>query len=250
MKKAAICVLGLMLALTGVAQAQDLDEVLANYYEAMGGLDKLKSVETLKLTGKMSMGQGMEAPATMMQKRPNKVRQEFTFQGMTGIQAYDGETAWMHMPFMGQTAPELMPEEMAVEFAEGGEMDSPLIDAEARGITLELVGSEDVEGTEAFHIKVTREDGDVEHHYLDGEYYIPIKVTRTQKAMGQETEVAMVMGDYKEIDGMMFAHSIDISGGQGGVSLILEDIEVNGEIDDELFAMPEVEEPAEAPAEG
>ncbi len=250
MKKAAICVLGLALAFSGVAQAQELDEVLSNYYEAMGGLDKLKSIETLLMTGKMAMGQGVEAPAKMMQKRPNKVRQEFTFQGMTGIQAYDGDTAWMHMPFMGQTAPELMPEEMAVEFAEGGEMDSPLIDADSRGIALELIGKEDVDGTEAFHIQVTRDNGDVEHHYLDGEYFIPIKVTRTQKAMGQETEVAMVMGDYKEIDGMMFAHSIDISGGQGGVSLILDSISVNGDIDDELFSMPEVEETADAPAEG
>lgn len=249
MRKAAICVLGLALALTGVARAQELDEVLQSYYEAMGGLDKLKGIETLKMSGKMSLGEGIEAPATMLQKRPDKIRQEFTFQGMTGIQAYDGETAWMHMPFMGQTAPELMPEEMANEFIEGGEMDGPLIDAEERGITLELVGKEDVEGTEAFHIKVTRPDGDVEHHYLDGEYYIPIKVTRTQKAMGQETEVDMTLGDYKEIDGLLFPHSIGISGGQSGLSLTLDAIEINGAIDDALFTMPEVEEP-EAPAEG
>lgn len=247
MKKVVICALGLLLAVAGSAQAQDLGEVLDGYYEVMGGLDKLKSIDTLKLTGKMAMGQGVEAPATMMQKRPNKVRQEFTFQGMVGIQAYDGETAWMHMPFMGQTAPELMPEEMASEFVEGGEIDSPLIDAEARGIALELVGKEEIEGTEAFNIKVTRQNGDVEHHYLDAEYYIPIRVTRTQKAMGQETEVNLTLGDYKEIDGMMFPFSIEISGGQGGVALVIDDIAVNEDLDDMLFAMPEVEE-AEAPA--
>lgn len=250
MKKVAICVLGLALAFGAVAQAQDLDEVLANYYEAMGGLDKIKAVDTLKMSGKMAMGQGVEAPAAMLQKRPNKVRQEFTFQGMTGIQAFDGETGWMHMPFMGQTAPELMPEEMVSEFAEGGEIDSPLVNAGDRGIELELVGTEDIEGTEAYHIQVTRTDGDVEHHYLDAEYYIPIRVTRTQKAMGQETEVNITLGDYKEIDGMLFAFSIEMSGGQGGVSLILDDIEVNQAIDDSLFAMPEVEEAEAAPSEG
>jgi outer membrane lipoprotein-sorting protein len=243
-------VLGLALALAPAAQAQELDEVLTSYYEAMGGLDKLKAIDTLKMTGKMAMGEGIEAPATMLQKRPDMVRQEFTFQGMTGVQAYDGETAWMHMPFMGQAAPELMPQEMASEFVEGGEMDGPLIDAEARGIALELVGREDVEGTEAFHIKVTRANGDVEHHYLDGEYYIPIKVTRTTKAMGQETEVSMTFGDYKEIDGLLFPHSIDISGGQAGMSLILDEISVNQDIDDSLFTMPAAEEAADTPAEG
>jgi hypothetical protein len=186
----------------------------------------------------------------MVQKRPNKVRQEFTFQGMTGIQAYDGETGWMHMPFMGQTAPELMPEEMVSEFAEGGEIDSPLVDAESRGIQLELVGTEDVEGTNAYHIKVTRPDGDVEHHYLDAEYYLPIKVTRVERAMGQETEVDITLGDYKEIDGMLFAFSIEMSSGQGNMSLVLDDVQVNPQVDDAVFVMPEVEAAVESPGGG
>ncbi len=249
MKKVAICALGLALALGGAAQAQNLDEVLSSFYEAMGGLDKLEGIQTLKMSGTMNMGQGVEAPAAMMQKRPNMVRQEFTVQGMPGRQAYDGENGWMHMPFMGQTAPELMPEDLLNEFKEGGEIDSPLIHADDRGITLELVGTEDVEGTDAFHIKVTRADGDVEHHYLDAEYYIPIKVTRMQKAMGQETEVNITLGDYKEIDGLLFAHSIEMSGGQGGMSLTLTDITVNEDIEDSVFSMPEVEEAA-APSEG
>lgn len=250
MKKAALFVLGLALALAPVAQAQELDEVLGSFYEAMGGLEKLEGVETLRMSGKMVMGEGVEAPAVMIQKRPDKVRQEFTVQGMTGIQAYDGETGWMHMPFMGQTAPELMPDEMVAEFAEGGQIDSPLVHPEERGIELELVGKEDVEGTEAFHIKVTRDGGGVEHHYLDADYYVPIKVTRVQKSMGQETELDMTFSDYKEIDGMLFAHSIEMSSSQGGMALTIDDIAVNEEIDDSVFAMPEVEEPEAESSEG
>ena len=44
----------------------------------------------------------------MEMARPNKMRMEFTIQGMTGVQAYDGKTGWMVMPFMGKKDPEPM----------------------------------------------------------------------------------------------------------------------------------------------
>jgi opacity protein-like surface antigen len=97
-----------LLALAGAvlaspAAAQDLNEVLNNYYEAIGGLDAWKQVNSMKMTGSLMMGgMGVEAPFTVTTKRPKKVRVEFTFQGMTGIQGYDGETAWQVMPFMGK----------------------------------------------------------------------------------------------------------------------------------------------------
>ena len=42
--------------------------------------------------GGMTMGQGMEAPMSLEIKRPRSLRMEFTFQGMTGVQAYDGKS--------------------------------------------------------------------------------------------------------------------------------------------------------------
>ena len=46
------------------------------------------------------MGPGMEVPFSMVFKRPLQMRLEFTMQGMTAIQAYDGETAWSVMPMI------------------------------------------------------------------------------------------------------------------------------------------------------
>ncbi|MGD8869000.1 MAG: hypothetical protein PVI01_15330, partial [Gemmatimonadales bacterium] len=72
----------IVLALAGVfmaspAVAQDLDEVLNNYYEAVGGLDAWKSVESMKMTGSIMMGgMGVEAPFVITTKRPKKVRLE------------------------------------------------------------------------------------------------------------------------------------------------------------------------------
>ncbi len=250
MKKAAICLFALLVTLGTVAQAQELDEVLNNYYDAMGGLDAIKSVENIVMTGRLDLGQGGEAPVSMTQARGGKVRIEFTFQGMTGIQAYDGETGWMHMPFMGQTAPEVMPEEMRDQTAKQADIDGPLVDAEDKGIELELIGKEDVEGTEAFHIQVSHPDGSVDHYFLDAEYYIPIQTKSTATFQGQEVESTTTLGDYKEIAGVLFAHSMSQSGGMGMTNIVVDKIDVNGDVDDSIFMMPEAEAETAAGGEG
>lgn len=250
MKKSAICLVGVMLAVSAAVQAQDLEEVLQNHYEAMGGLDKLKSIDTLKMSGRMSMGQGIEAPVVRIMKRPDRIRQEFTVQGQTGIQAYDGEQGWMYMPFMGQADPQPMPEDLTREFAQSADIDGPLVGWQEKGLQVELVGKEDMEGTEAFHITVTRESGAVEHYYLDAEYYIPIKMTRTAEIQGQEQEIEMVFGDYKEVDGLMFPFSVEVGSGQGHQGIIIDSVEVNSEVDDSVFEMPEPSTPEPAADEG
>src|SRR5262245_55298590 len=83
------------------AQAQTVDEIIAKNLQARGGLEKLKSVQSIRYTGKMTVGPGIEVPVTLEMKRPRNLRMEFTFQGMTAIQAYDGKDGWAIMPFRG-----------------------------------------------------------------------------------------------------------------------------------------------------
>ena len=42
--------------------------------------------------------QGLEAPVVIEAKRPDKLRETVTVQGVDNIEAYDGETAWMLAP--------------------------------------------------------------------------------------------------------------------------------------------------------
>ena len=56
---------------SATAWAQTADDIIAKHEKAMGGKDKIKAVKTERVTGKMVMGQGMEAPFTMEMARPN-----------------------------------------------------------------------------------------------------------------------------------------------------------------------------------
>src|SRR6266516_3859360 len=89
-----------LLTLAGLAvlavplPAQSDDEIVVKYLTNVGGMDKIQAVTTLRRTGKAILGGGFEAGVVQESKRPNKVRQEFLFQGMTGVNAYDGKTGW------------------------------------------------------------------------------------------------------------------------------------------------------------
>ena len=121
--------------LTAPALAQTVDEVIAKSLEARGGLDKLKAVRSIRMTGKMTMGPGMEAPVTIEMKRPRNARIEFTIQGSTGVQAYDGQQAWGISP-LGSQQPEPMPAEMAKELDDQADLDGPLVDYKEAGAFL------------------------------------------------------------------------------------------------------------------
>lgn len=224
-----------------------LAEVLAMNLEARGG-DAVSEMNSLRYTGKMSMG-GMELPFTMEWKRPEKVRIEFVVQGTAGIQAFDGETAWAHMPFMGQANPEKLPEDQAKALAEMADSaEGPLVNWEEKGHTVEYLGTEEVDGTMAHKLKVVLKSGDERTIYLDTDYGLEFKTLGKTTIQGQEIEGETEIGDYKEVGDLVIAHSMESkqNGAPGGQVLTIEKVEVNVDIPDDRFAMPAPAETDEA----
>lgn len=244
---------GLLLAglMAAAAQAQTADEIIAKNIAAKGGLDKIKGVQSMRITGKMMVGPGMEAPMVIETARPHKVRMEFTFQGMTGIQAYDGKAGWSVMPFMGKKDPEPMSADDLKQAEEQADMDGPLVDYKEKGHTVEYLGKDEIEGTPVYKLKITKKNGDIQTLYLDADSYLEIKAEGKTKVRGQEIEGETSFGDYKEVGGLVMAHSIQskMKGGQGpGQTITFEKIEVNPEIPASRFEMPAAApKPAETP---
>jgi len=230
--------------------AETLDDVLAKHFEALGGRDKIAAVQSAKMVAKQVFGP-QEVPATILWKRPNKVRVEFTLQGMTGIQAYDGTTAWMVMPFLGKTEPEEMTGDDLKDIIEQADMiDGPLFDWKAKGHAVEFLGEEAIEGTPAWKLKLTRNNGDVSTIWLDKDAYVQIKSEGKRKRGEQEFDIETSYGDYKEVGGLLFPHSIESKpkGAPQGATITIESLEIDPQIDDSVFAMPP--KAAAAPATG
>lgn len=240
---AALALCALLFAPALAAEEMTLDEVIAANLEARGGAEKIKNLETFRASGTMNMGPAGEVPFTMEWKRPNKMRLEFTLQGQTGIQAYDGESGWMLMPFMGQTEPQQMPAEQAKMMAEQMDIEGPLVNYEEKGHKVEYLGEEEIEGTPAYKVKITRKSGGTDILYIDKEYGLEIKQVSNRTVMGQEIESETSLGDYKDVGGLMVAHSMEskAAGAPQTQVITIEEAEVNVDIPDSDFEMPEAE---------
>jgi len=227
------------------------EEILRKHVEARGGLDKLKALQSLKLTGKMTMGGGqMEAPVTIQVKRPGRMRMEMSVQGMSFVQAYDGSTAWGINSFQGVTEPQVSDEEATKTAREQADIEGPLVNYNDKGHLVELIGKEDVEGSSAYKIKVTRKNGWVDYHFLDEQSFLAVKTTTRRKQLGQELDAESFLSNYKPVQGILMPHLINQKvAGRGTMQMTMEKIEVNLPIDDAIFKMPakekkEIKEPA------
>lgn len=237
---------------TAPLSAATLDEVLAKHFEALGGKDKIAAVTSVKMKAKQVFGP-QEVPATILWKRPNKVRMEFTMQGMTGVQSYDGTTAWMVMPFLGKNDPEDMTGDDLKDIMEDADLiEGPLFNWKEKGHTVELLGEDTIEGTAAWKLKLTRKTGEVSTIWLDKDAYVEIKSEGKKKRGDQELDLETSYGDYKEVGGLLFPHSIESKpkGAPQGANITVESIELNPTIDDSLFAKPAKPAPPAAKPSG
>jgi outer membrane lipoprotein-sorting protein len=230
---------------------QTVDEIIAKNTQARGGMDKLKSVQSIKLTATMAMGPGMEAPGILFQKRPALARLEFTIQGLTAVQAYDGKNAWQIMPFMGKKDAELMSADEAKEVEEMAEIDGPIVDYKAKGNQVELLGKEKIEGTDAYKLKVSLKNGDVQTVFIDSDSFLSIREETKRTVRGSEQVYESSIGDYKEVNGIMFPFAIEsgVKGSQQKQKLTIQKIELNVPVDDAMFKMPPPAPPAPAKPE-
>ncbi len=235
---------GLLLTLVAISpvvvQAMDADELIAKSIEATGGLEKIKSVDSVKFTGKF-LAQGMEFPFTMTQKRPNKLRMDAEIMGATMTQCFDGEKGWSINPMTGSTTPQPMSGIEEMSFKLQSDMDGVLVDYAEKGYTVEYIGEEDVEGTPTHQLRVDTNIGIVMDIFLDAEYFLLIKSANKISIDENEFETQTYMSDYQEVDGLIMPFAIETRSGDTVMNqIMMEKVEFGVEVDDSIFAMPEV----------
>jgi hypothetical protein len=218
-----------------------VDQLVAKNIEAKGGANALHDLQTLRLSGKLLVQEGQIQYAYMqIKKRPDEVRSEASLQGMTQIEAYDGKEGWRVSPFFGRRDPERMSADDVKALVENAEMDGPLVDWQAKGNAVEYLGTEDVDGTPAHKLKVTRKNGDVSFVYLDPDHFLEIRVITQRTRHGAYEEVETDLGDYEKTGGVFVPTSIDFGrkGAPDKQRIIIDKVEANTPVDDTIFHFP------------
>jgi outer membrane lipoprotein-sorting protein len=250
MSRKMLTLLAALILIPAGARAQTVDEVVAKWVQARGGMDKLKSVQTERVTMKLHAG-SFEASIVEINKRPDKARQEFILQGMAQVLAYDGKTGWQLNPFEGRREAELMSEDDMKGIVEEADIDGPLVDYALKGHKAEFVGHDDVEGTDCYKIKLTLKNGDIRTIYLDTDSMMEIKEESQTYIRGAIREGESYYGDYEKVDGLYVPFAIE--NGQKGdpdrTKLTVEKVEFNVPVDDSTFTMPAAKPAAKAGGE-
>jgi len=234
-------VLGLAVFCLSISSSSETAEELVNKnIEAKGGMDKIKAVKTRRMTGKL-IGGGIMATAGEENMRPSLVRQTFSLQGMTAVQAYDGSAGWQIQPFGGRKDPEMMGEDDMRDLLIDSDFDGPLVDYKAKGNVVEYLGHDIVDGDDALRLKVTLKNGDILYYYLDPDTYLEIRKETQEFIRGSVRESASDLGSYKPIAGVMYPFSIASGPKNDPTSwqtVTVEKIEVNVPLDESEFALP------------
>ncbi|MFZ1705570.1 MAG: outer membrane lipoprotein-sorting protein [Saprospiraceae bacterium] len=229
-----------------LSNAQTADEILIKYFESIGGRDAVSSITSMKMTGKVKT-QGMEFPCVMLSKG-KKQKISFTFQGIEMTQpCFDGEIGWQ-TNFMNMKAEKMEAEDSEILKSQFEDFPDPFLKYKEKGYVLEVLGSETVEGTDCFKLKLTKQpiliDGKEEEnattYFFDKENYVPI-VTKSliPKGPGKGKFSETVLSDYQETNGVMMPFSLEQKfDGQTMAHIEIEKIEMNVDIDDKVFVFP------------
>jgi hypothetical protein len=227
------------------ARAQTADDLIGRYLKTIGGTERVGAAKTIRRIGKWRGGGGLEADVVQENKRGGLVREEFSLQGMTAINAYDGRTGWKVDPFNGKKDAEPLSEDEMHGILVDADFDEPLIDYKSKGSTAEYVGMDQFEGTDVYKVRVTLKSGDSRTYFLDTDSYVPIKIEEKRIIRGSEQELETTLGNYKAVDGWFVPYSIETGmKGQDKQRITLSKVEVNVPIDDARFTKPALVVPA------
>jgi hypothetical protein len=236
----AVIVLAAVSCLSVFSLGQTADELVQKNIQAKGGIDKIKAIKSVRITGKLNAGGGFTAATVQENERPNLVRETFSLQGMTAVTAYDGATGWHIQPFGGHKDPELIGEDEMRGLLIDADFDGPLVDYKEKGNTVEYLGHDIVDGDDALRLKLTLKDGDIIYYYLDPDTFLEIREEVQQFIRGSVHESVSEMGSYKPVQGVMYPFSISqgSKANPAEQSTTVEKIEVNVPIDKADFALP------------
>ncbi len=208
------------------------ETVINGYIDAIGGIDRLSKLKSLKteMTAKM-MGQTINI--TTLNKAPNKFKTEMKMGAMVvQKQVFDGKK--------GKASGMQGSQEITGEDLEDLKLQSTL-NMETKwkelGYNLKLLGIENINGKDAYKVEVNDPLGNTYWDYFDIETNLKIKSLRVEETPQGAMTIETNLSDYREVDGIKYPYVRSQSFGPQSLDMTVTKIEVNKTIADSEFAI-------------
>lgn len=195
----------------------------------------LGSVRTRRIHARVEMN-GERGTLVMEQKRPSKIRTAITIGDDISVRGYDGVIAWQVDP--DGSGARLTPDATG-NVARESDFDGALAHYRDEGSRAEYAGRLKFQGRDVFKLKLRRKDGNMSYYYLDPETGLETALEFGRDIGGREVRFLSVFRNYRTVGGLKFAFLIDSRGEESDerMTLEIESVELNPEIDDSRFSL-------------
>jgi hypothetical protein len=188
-----------------------VDKVIAQYYEAVGGYDRLKSVRTRHMRGRYHEG-ALDATTEIFHERPQLRRVSVLTPKWEHIEGFDGQT-WEYHRDADKAAGHLVRDTLGgpAELAQrrGSEFDESFVDYAQRGFAAQLVGRERVRDLDVYRVRVVRSDGWTLEYYFDVHSHLLVALRKAMPlhAQGADVESMTFYSDWRFVSGLLVPFS-------------------------------------------
>jgi outer membrane lipoprotein-sorting protein len=229
MKKTLLLLSAFLLVIS--VNAQTINEIVKSYSAAIKQ-DKLSTVKSIKITGKVS-AMGMEMPVTIFLKNPNKIKTIISLSGQEMITVFDGEKGYTINPMNGGGPVELTGAQL--QQAQSNNVFNNTVANYFQKGHLTLEGSENVNNKPAFKLKAMEGTTPI-YLFIDKATYLLVKTNSSVDQMGTTQNVDTFLSDYSDISGVVIPKKTSMmANGIEAMSMTFDKVEVNVPIEDSLF---------------
>jgi hypothetical protein len=222
-----------------MSMAQTVDDVINSYVTALGGKEKLASIQTLYMEAVSVMQNGNEVTSKIWKVNDKLVRREINFGMGSMTSVITDKEGWNSNPRNDNKFEPMTPEAVQMQQPEL-DCEGPLVDYKAKGHTAELQGTEDVEGAKCYKVKLTLKSGREITYLIDSKTYYITRMKTKGGGMGgprggdPNAELVIDYSDYrKNAEGYVFPYATTRVGMGGSTNI--EKIEVNKPVDPKLY---------------
>lgn len=231
---------GLLIILLLAAQFTktiSVDEVIKKYLRARGGKNKLASVKSIYMEGARQM-KGKEVIVKITREQDKLSRTEIETGVANGFVLITDKGAWTFFPLRSPAIEKIHEEDLS---GLQTEMDiaGPLANYIAKGHQVKWLGKDSVEGNTCYKIILTTRAGQEIVYWVDASTFL-LYQSYTSAPGGVGTATFTLYRDYKPVDGIQFAHTLETyttrtNAGDIGGELIFYKILVNPIIDPKMY---------------
>jgi len=234
--KSGLILLGVTTSLA--LHAQTADEIINKHIEAIGGKDVISKVKSIVIEGEVGvMGQTFPSTTTILVNKGFK--NVTTVNGVEIIQCLTPDGGWSVNPMMGATSPTPVSDEEKKIGESRYDVGGPLYNYKEKGSTVELAGSDSVNGVKTIRLKLKDKNGMETLFSLDPKTYYVLKQETKGNFGGQDVTAITTFSDFKKTDiGYIMPFTTSASTQGFDVTITHNKIEFNKEIDPKIFEMP------------